>query len=389
MTVPDGQRPPAPPAGAATVPGAMFTAMTRSQRVVAVSTVALSAAAGAADYTGAPDVLRFVLSGLALAAVAALVGAAIEEVGERLGPGPTGLLQSGLGNLPELFVSIFALSHGLTGVVQSALVGSVLSNVLLVLGLALVSGGLRHGVQRFPPEAPRMVATLLVLAVAALLVPTIAYRLHTPASHHAGTLSTVCAVLLLVVYLASIPFWLRGGPEGNALERAVAPAGPQTPAGARPQPTWPMPLALVILGLGSVLAAAVSDWFVTALEPAIRTLGLSQAFTGLVIVAIASNAVENAVGVRFALKARPEYALSTILNSPLQVALLLTPVLVLVSPLLGTPHLTLVFPPLLVVALAVATIAVVIVVYDGEYTWLEGVSLIAIYGVVATAFWWG
>lgn len=366
----------------------MLASLTRAQRLVAAAAAGLSGAAAATHFAAAPQVARFLVAAVALAAIAALVGAAIDQVGERLGPGPTGLLQSGLGNLPELFVAIFALRQGLTGVVQSALVGSVLSNVLLVLGLAFLSGGMRHGTQRFPPQAPRMIATLLVLAVAALLVPTLAARLQTPASHHAAALSRACAVLLLLVYLASIPFWLRGGPAA-VREPAPDPASGGDRTADSLSPPWPLSLAVVLLAVGSLLAAVVSDWFVAALNPAIRSLGISQSFTGLVIVAIASNAVENAVGVRFALRARPEYALSTILNSPLQVALLLTPILVLASPAVGPAQLTLVFPPLLVVVLAVATVVVAFVVYDGEYTWLEGVALIALYGIAAAAFWWG
>jgi Ca2+:H+ antiporter len=141
--------------------------------------------------------------------------------------------------------------------------------------------------------------------------------------------------------------------------------------------------------VGSLGAALVSDWFVGALEPATRSLGISQTFTGLVIVAIASNAVENVVGIRFALTARPEFALSTILNSPLQIALLLTPVLVLVSHLTGPTHLSLVFPALEVAALALATVVVIVVLADGEYVWLEGVALIGLYCILAAAFWWG
>lgn len=368
----------------------MLALLTRSQRLVVGVALSLTVVSAAAELLQAPQVARFLLAGVTLAALAALVGAAIEQLGEHLGPGATGLVQSGLGNLPELFVGIFALRKGLTGVVQSALVGSVLSNTLLVLGAAFLFGGLRHGAQRFPPEAPRMVATLLVLAVSALLVPTLAFRLHTPASHHSGTLSNICAGLLLAVYLASIPFWLRGGPERSsppATRRAATQAAvARETAAAEP---WPLRLAVILLAVGSLLAALVSDWFVAALEPATRSLGISQTFTGLVIVAIASNAVENVVGIRFALKARPDYAISTILNSPLQIALLLTPVLVLVSRVVGPAQLTLVFPPLLVVALAVATVVVVVVIYDGEYTWLEGVALIALYGIVAAAFWWG
>jgi Ca2+:H+ antiporter len=365
----------------------MLDALNRTQRLVLFAAAGLSVAAAAARYGGAPDVARFGIAAVALAAIAALVGAAIEQVGERLGPGPTGLLQSALGNLPELFVAIFALRQGLVGVVQAALVGSVLGNVLLVLGLALLSGGLRHGTQRFRPEAPRMIATLLVVAVGALLVPTVAVHLHTPARGHAVALSTACAVLLLAVYLLSIPFWLRGGPNaGDSSDVTSQRAGAETAGGLSPWPLW---LAVVLLAVGSGLAALVSDWFVSALTPAIASLGLSQQFTGLVVVAVASNAVENAVGVRFAMGARPDFALSTILNSPLQVALLLIPVLVLASAGIGPVRLTLVFPPLLVVAMAVAVVAVTIVVYDGEYTWLEGAALVALYGIVAASVWWG
>jgi Ca2+:H+ antiporter len=141
--------------------------------------------------------------------------------------------------------------------------------------------------------------------------------------------------------------------------------------------------------VGSLGAALASDWFASALQPATRSLGLSETFTGLVVVAIASNAVEHVVGIRFALKAKPQYAISTTLNSPLQVALLLTPILVLLSRFVGPTQLNLVFPPLLVAALGVSVVAVALIIYDGEYTWIEGVALVALYCIVAAAFWWG
>jgi len=367
-------------------------AVRRSQRLTVGIAAALVVATAALDAAGANHVLVFVVAALALAALAALVGDAIEQIGERLGPGPTGLLQSSLGNLPELLVAIFALRAGLTSVVQAALIGSVLGNVLLVLGAAFLSGGARHGTQRFDPEAPRMLVTLLTLAVGAMLVPTLADKLDTPAVHHTAALSDAAAVVLLLVYAASIPFWLSGGPQtgpGPAKsDEAVAPV-PATSARTPSRPLWPLWLGVAMLAAASVGSGAVSDWFVSALTPATRSLGISPVFTGLVIVAIASNAVENVAGIRFAWKARPDYAISTILNSPLQITLFLTPVLVLVSPLIGPAHLTLVFPPLLVAALAVAVVVVTVVVYDGEYSWLEGVALIALYAVVGAAFWWG
>lgn len=348
----------------------------RSHRLTLIGAAALTAAAGGAVAAGAGAVTRFVIAGLALAALAAVVGQSIEQVGERLGPGPTGLLQSTLGNLPELFVGLFALHRGLTGVVRAALVGSVLGNAVLVLGIAFVAGGLRHGTQRFDAEAPRLNASLLLLVVAALLVPTLAFHLGTPAAAHSEALSDDLAVILLIVYALSVPYNLR---------RRTEPA-PIATGGDQP---WPLPLSVVVLALGSLGAAVASDWFVNPLQQATKSLGLSQTFTGLVVVAIASNAVENAVGVRFALKAKPEYAVSTTLNSPLQVALLLTPVLVLVSQAVGPAKLTLVFPPLLVAALAISATVVTVVIYDGEYTWIEGVALIGLYCILVAAFWWG
>ena len=346
-----------------------------TQRATIVAAAAMTALAGAAEELGAGDVERFVLAGLALAALAAAVGQSVEQVGERLGPGATGLLQSTLGNLPELFVALFALSDGLIGVVRAALVGSVLGNAVLVLGCAFVAGGLRHGPQRFDPSGPRLDATLLLLAVGALVVPTLASHLDTPAAAHISALSDADAVVLLVVYAASVAFSLRRGARGGVGQPGSA--------------AWPLGLSMAVLVAASAGAAVVADWFVEVLAPATASLGLSQTFTGLVIVALASNAVEHVVGIRFALRAKPEYAVSTTLNSPLQVALLLIPVLVLLSNVVGPAKLTLVFPPLLVAALAVSALVVVSVVFDGEYTWVEGLALIALYCIVAAAFWWG
>ena len=371
-------------------PSLSLRPLKNTQRLTLGAAIALTAVAGVVKAVGASPVTRFVVAGLALAALAALVGQAIEQVGERLGPGPTALLQSTLGNLPELFVALFALSDGLTDVVRAALVGSVLGNAVLVLGCVFVAGGLRHGPQHFDPEEPRLNASLLLLVVAALLVPTLAVRLGTPAAPHISALSNVCAVVLLIVYACSVPFYLRrrkSGEPGPALDprpdRDAAPVDQSAPS------AWPLSLSVVLLLVGSAGAALASDWFVGPLQPAVRSLGLSQTFTGLVVVAIASNSVENAVGIRFALKAKPEYVISTTLNSPLQVALLLTPVLVLLSRVVGPTQLTLVFPPLLVAALAASAIVVAVIIYDGEYTWIEGVALIALYIIIAASFWWG
>lgn len=335
--------------------------------------------AGVLSAISAGPVLTFMVSAAALALLATMVGHATEQLGSRLGPGATGVLQSALGNLPELFVGIFALRAGLVKVVQFALIGSILANSLLVLGLAIVVGGVRHGTQKFSASAPRMTATLMLLAVAALAVPTLANELHTPAAGHIDALDIACAVVLLAIFAASIPFSLKGNP-------AVAPD--RTPDQA-PHESWPLAVAITILTIAGVGAGFVSDWFVEALRPTIATLHLSEAFTGLVIVAIAGNAVENVVGIQLAARNKMDYAMSVILNSSLQVALGLTPVLVLLSYFIGGATLTLVLAPLLVVALTLAALLNAFIVYDGETIWLEGAALIGLYGIIAASFWWG
>jgi len=359
--------------------------LSRTERIEIVLALVMTAASAALSFAGANSVLVFAVTAATLAILATLVGAGTEQIGSRLGPGATGVLQSGLGNLPELFVCVFALRKGLVSVVQAALVGSILGNSLLVLGLAFLFGGLRHGPQTFNSGTARMVATLTLLAVAVLAVPTLAYTLHTPAARHADTLSLVCAVILLVVFLASLPFSLAGAPPPSPTSPSQI-AGQLEPGHAA---QWPLALAIVVLTAAGVGAAFVSDWFVTALTPATELLHISPAFTGLVVVALAGNAVENVVGVQMAARNKPDYAISVILNSSLQVALALIPVLVLLSYVLGGAHLTLVLPPLLVAVLFLAAIVSALIVVDGESTWLEGIILIGLYGVIAASFWWG
>src|SRR5579884_1673125 len=161
----------------------------------------------------ANDVLRFAVDAAALSMLALNVSNGTEQVGSHLGAGATGLMQAALGNLPELLVCAFSLRAGMIYVVQTALIGSILANSLLVLGIAIVVGGIKHGRLRFDAEAPRMIASLMMLAVAALAIPTLAHQLHTPAASHERALGAACAVLLLIVFVASLPFSLSGDPE--------------------------------------------------------------------------------------------------------------------------------------------------------------------------------
>jgi len=350
----------------------------RNDKILFAAAGALVVLTAVLQLLHANDVLRFVAAAIALSVLAMTVSTGTEQVGSHLSSGATGVLQAALGNLPEVLVCAFSLRAGLVNVVQAALIGSILANSLLVLGVAIVVGGVKHGRMHFDAQPPRLIVSMMMLAVAALTIPTLAAELHTPASTHEESLSAACAVLLLIVFLASLPFSLSADPE-------------RSPRHAPPSPVdrWPIWLAIAVLVVASLGAALVSEWFVSALEPAIETLHLSQAFAGIVIVAIAGNAVENVAGIRLAAKNRPNYAMSVILNSSLLIALVVSPVLVLLSFVLGGPVFTLVMPPLLIAALLLTTITSAIIVTDGETIWIEGVALIGLYGMIATAFWWG
>jgi Ca2+:H+ antiporter len=219
---------------------------------------------------------------------------------------------------------------------------------------------------------------MMVLAVSALVVPTLAYGIHTPVAAHEEELSIASALVLLGVFIASIPFSLKGG----AITETV-------PAAELEEKPWPLARAVSVLVAAGITTAFVSDWFVQALEPTIDAWNISQTFAGLVVVAIAGNAVENVVGIRLAIKNKMDYAISIVMNSSLQVALALTPILVLLSYFFTPVALTLVLPPLLVVALALAAILSAFIVYDGESNWLEGLALVGLYLMIAISFWWG
>jgi len=346
-------------------------------RIIAVVAVGASLAALLLRTAGASGVATFAASAVGLAGLAAMVGEGTEQLSHRLGPKATGVLQSALGNLPEFFIGIFALRAGLLEVVRAALVGSILANTLLVLGLAFVAGGLRHGTQKFGTDQTKMMSTLLVLAAAAIAIPTIATAPGGPAHGHETALSVVVSIVLLAVFVASVPFAI--GSASTAAPTEAAAEGP----------TWPPALAAATLLVAGIGAAFVSDWFVEALKPAMSSLGMSETFAGLVVVAIAGNAVENVVGIQAMLADKADLAISVILNSSLQVALALAPVLVLVSLVMGGAALTLVVSPLLVAALALTAVLAALVVIDGESTWLEGVSLIGLYAILAASVWWG
>jgi Ca2+:H+ antiporter len=351
--------------------------LTPTERAALLTIAFLTAIAGAANYGQWAAVPRFAVATLALAGLAWVVSFATEQLGERFGPAITGMMQSTLGNLPELFVVIFALQKGELVVAQTAIVGSIFANAMLVLGLVIVVGALRapDGVMRFSHRLPRDTTTLLLVCVFIIVLLGLSLAAHDPASHHVDTISVVGAVSLLVVYLAWVVPYLRADKLPGTGE-----------AGAEPERAGPrlsLRLTLALLLIAGVASAFVSDWFVNGLEPAIVQLKISQAFAGLVIVAIAGNAVENTAGIVLAWKGRSDLAISVVKNSVAQIAAFLFPLLVLVSFLLATT-LTFALAPVYIGALLVMALAMWQITGDGEAAAFEGWALVALYVILAT-----
>jgi len=369
--------------------------LTRRDRTMLTITVAATAAAGVLYFADTNAVVAFVVAALALATLASLVGRSVEALGDRLGPNATGILQTALGNLPELFVIMFALKAGLFGVVKATIVGSILSNALLVLGLAFVVGGLKHGRQRFAADDVRTLGLMFTLAVFILAIPSLTDALHTPAESHERAVSVVVSVVMLVLFALSLPATL-GKRDGDPVEHprasspiVASPDSAKAASSATAHGEWPLVMAIGMLAVAGVGAAFVSEWFVAALEPAMDAAGINEVFAGLVIVAIAGNAVENFVGIQLAAKNQMDYAVQVILQSPVQIALTIAPIICLAAVWLGQPGFDLVFSPLLLAVMIMSALVAVLVTFDGESNWFEGAVLCALYVAIATAFWWG
>jgi Ca2+:H+ antiporter len=332
---------------------------------------ALTILAGVLHFADAEPVVVFGVAAGALAGLAWVIAVATEAVGTRFGPAATGVLQSTLGNLPELFIVLFALAAGEVVVAQTSILGSLFANALLVLGLAIVAGANRaeDGVMRFHRRLPNDTATLLLLAVFIIVLLGLSDTVGDRASRHQIAISSVGAVLLLAVYAAWLWSYLRSGAHEAALEQPA-------------HRLLSFRVAVGLLAAAGVGAALVSDWFVDALDPAVEALGISKAFTGLVIVAIAGNAVENTVGVVLAAKGESDLAISVVKNSVAQIAVFLFPALVLFS-LLFTERLTFVLAPVYIGALVVMALAVWQITGDGEAVVFEGFALIALYAILA------
>jgi Ca2+:H+ antiporter len=354
--------------------GARLSGLNRTEKALMAAVAVVTVLAGVTRYAhGVSRVIAFVLAALALAGMAWIIALATEEVGQRLGAAATGLMQATVGNLPEFFVVIFALQAGERVVAETAILGSILVNALLVLGLVIVAGALhereRDGIMRFNPRLPNDTATLLLVSSFIIVLIGLTHGAGDPASHHSKTISIIGAVAILAVYAT----WLRqylSTPES---------AG----AHVRGEPRLALATSIVLLVVAGVGSAFVSDWFINALEPTIETLHITKAFAGLVIVAIAGNAVEHAVGIVLAAKGQADLAISVVKNSVAQIAAFLYPLLVLVS-LLTATTLTFSLAPVYIGALFGTAVIVWQITGDGEATVFEGTALVATFVILAT-----
>ena len=353
-------------------------ALTPLSRVVLLATVVLSLAAIVLDFgLHADPTLLFVVSAIAILGLAWVVGLSTERLGSLTGPQVGGILNATFGNIAELIIAFFALQAGLIEVVKASLTGSIIGNLLLVMGASVLVGGLGHGTQTFSPKIAGSNAALLVLALIGLFVPAV-FAL-TNSDQAQGTIteeSVLVAVVLIAGYAISLVYSFTNP------DRTLG--GHGEPAG-HAGPTWSGRVAILVLLGAAALLAVLSEILVSAIEPFIDTFGLSAFFVGVVLIPTIGNLAEHLVAVQLAARNKMEFALAVTFGSSLQVALFVAPVLVLLGVLIGQP-MDLVFTPLEIAAVAAAVGISALIAIDGETNWLEGTLLVLVYAILAISF---
>jgi Ca2+:H+ antiporter len=337
-------------------------------------------AAIAAELLHAAPVVVFGLSALAIVPLAGFLGRATEELSSYTGPTFGGLLNATLGNLAELIIAIFALRAGLVELVKASITGSILGNLLLVLGVSLLAGGLKHKTQRFSVALAGLSGALLVLAVIGLVIPALFHATHVdPTRELTRHVSLGVAVLLIVGYGLSLLYTM-------GTHRAVFGAAKDVQEARHPEP-WSKRRSITVLLASAAFVGWLSEILVGSTEAAIQHIGLSELFVGLIVIPIIGNAAEHSSAVLMAMKNRMDLAVSIAVGSSEQVALLIAPVLVFVGVALGQP-MDLAFSAFEVVAVALAVAVASAVMRDAESNWLEGAFLLLVYGMLAVAFFY-
>ena len=323
----------------------------------------------------------FLVACLGIVPLAGWMGRATEELARHTGDGVGGLLNATFGNAAELIIAIMALKKGLYPVVKASITGSILGNVLLVLGAAMLAGGLRHKVQRFNMTAARAQATLLTLAAIAMVMPAAFHHLAGPgALMQEHGLSLMISGVLLAAYGLHLAFSL--GTHKQLFEGAGAGAEDD-----EAEQAWPIRKCLLILGGATGMIAWISEILVGSVQEAAAAFGMTSVFIGVVVVAIAGNAAEHSTAVVVALKNRMDLSLGIALGSSLQIALFVAPVLVILSRFVGPHPMDLVFTPAEVLSVFVAVLISGQISADGESNWLEGAQLLAAYVILGMVFY--
>jgi len=324
------------------------------------------------------DLIIFITAALAIIPFAGLMGEATEALAEKTGPRVGGLLNASLGNLAELIITIVAISAGKIDLVKASIIGSVLGNLLFVLGLSLLVGGLKFGVQRFSRERVSMDATLVVLAAIAISVPSLFSEEIGPDFVRVESLALATAVVVLVLYVLFIIYSMRQPQvEGEHTPGAIEPS--------HTGPHWPVSRALIVMALAIIGLALMSEFLVGSLDVVTERFGLSEFFVGIILVPVIGNVAEHMVAVQVALKNQMDLSLSIALGSSLQIALFVAPILVFISLLIGHP-MTLEFNHPELIAMVAASVIAALVAIDGRSNWLEGAMLIVVYLMLAIGF---
>jgi Ca2+:H+ antiporter len=330
-----------------------------------------------ADVMHAPAIVIFACSALAIIPLAGVLGNATEELAGHTGPTLGGLLTSTLGNFAELVIAGFALRAGLVDLVKASITGSILGNLLLVLGAAQLAGGLKYKTQKINPKIVGMNTTLLNVAIVGLVLPALFHALH-PDPQRVATvnMSEGVSALLILGYLLSIVYSMHTH-KRLFHEAAAEQEGHES--------TWSLRRSIVTLVAAAVTVGVMSEILVSATEEAVQSLGLSEIFVGLIVIPIIGNAAENSSAVLMAMKNRMDLGVGIAIGSSVQVALVVAPLLVFLGVLLGKP-MDLAFSMMEVVSVVLAVMVASSVIRDAESDWLEGAFLLIAYAAIAVAF---
>ena len=327
----------------------------------------------ASEYLHGPVFLTFGAAALGVIPLAAIMGEATENLAVHTGPRLGGFLNGTLGNAAELIITFFAIKAGLLELVKASITGSILGNLLLVMGLSILVGGLRHGHQKFDRVRAGLDATMLILAIIALGVPSLFSHAIELVSHDSVEyLSLGVAVAMMLIYGLGLLYSFTSVTQ----EEHVAPHG---------ESAWPMRKSLLVLVVATAFIVWLSEMLVGAVEPVLEHLGWTEFFLGIVVIPLVGNVAEHLTAVTVAAKNRMNMSLEISVGSSLQVALFVAPVLVFVSLLMGNP-LTLVFNQFELIALAAAALIAALVALDGQSNWMEGAQLLVVYVILAMAF---